>query len=107
MTEDILIQVQQAILQERTKREYNVIVDHVRKSYGIAGIPIPKGLQAYAATTTCTEQHENGNQCIWADFAFVLKDRIHVILQNDLLCPGLTLEDSAKILIESLEETDA
>ena len=56
MTEDILIQVQQAILQERTKREYNVVVEHVRKSYGIAGVPVPRQLQAYVATTTC-ERH--------------------------------------------------
>ncbi len=87
--------------------EYNVVVEYARKSYGIAGVPMPKTLQAYVATTTCTEQHEDGRQCVWADFAFVLKDRIHVILQNDLLCLGLTLEDSVKFLLESLDETQS
>lgn len=104
-TLDVFVQVQQAILTERTKRKYNVAVEHVRKSYGIAGVPIPRELQAYVATTTCTEHHENGVQCQWSDFAFVLKERICVILQNDLVCPGLTLEESIKILLESLQET--
>jgi hypothetical protein len=103
-TPDMLTQVQQAIQEERTRREYNVVVRNARTSYGIAGIPVPDGLEAYVATSTCTEPEHRLMPCIWVDFAFHLKDRIHVILQNDLVCPGLTLEESVTILLESLRE---
>jgi hypothetical protein len=103
-TRERLTQVQQAIQEERTRREYNVLVSHPRRAHGIAGVPIPAGLEAYTATTTCTEQHESGRQCVWADFAFFIKGRVHVVLESDLMRPGFLPEESIKMILETLEE---
>jgi len=103
-TQDILTQVQQSILQERTRRGYAVVVANPRRSYGIAGIPIPRVLEAYVANTTCTVQHDHGIACQWLDIAFHRNEQIHVVLFNDLFRFGMLLEDSVTVLLAELCE---
>jgi hypothetical protein len=101
---DILAQVGQAILDERSRREYAVVVNNPRRAYGIAGIHIPEGLEAYVAETTCTVGHEHGIPCLWVDFAFRLSDvGFRVVLQNDLAQVGMLIEESVRVLLAELQ----
>jgi len=93
-------QVTTAIAAERKRRDYETITGQARRASDLCGLAIPKMLTAYVAETTCTV-HER--PCRWADFAFILpKGKIKVMLQNDILGYGLTLEDSANRLLEKL-----
>lgn len=103
-SQDILSLVQQAILQERTRREYNVFVSAPHRVSFIAEVPVPAGLEAYGVKTTCTEQHDGGVQCIWADFAFRLKDDLRVMLESDFLRPGVFLQENVKKILAELSE---
>lgn len=100
--EALLIQAQHSILHERERRKYAVAVGRARRSYGIAGVPMPEGLEAYVAETTCTV-HER--PCLWADWAFHLPDgTFRVVLMTDLTRPGMLLEESVRALFTELQE---
>lgn len=92
--------IRQAILKERERREYHVTVSDVKRCCWIAEVSIPKTLLCYSAITECTE---HPLPCIWADFAFVIRDEIKVFLQNDFLQIGLSLQQSIWRTLQKLE----
>lgn len=104
-TDDISNQVLRAILHERERRGYAVVVSNVRKAFGVAGVAIPRGLDAYVAETRCTVQHEGGIPCLWTDFVFYCSQggELRVLLQNDLLRPGMVLEESVRKILAEME----
>lgn len=102
---DYSIEAQQVIQHERTTRNYAATTGPARPAYGIAGIPMPRELEAYVAETTCTVQHENKGQCLWIDWAFRLPDgSFRVVLQNDLVRPGMMIEESVQALFAELQQ---
>ena len=102
----VLAAVQAAILQERARREYAVVIGPARKAFGIAGVRLPSGIESYVVETACTVQHESGIPCLWIDHAFRLPDgSFRVVLQNDLVRPGLMIEESVRALFRELVES--
>ena len=107
MTKDeILTQARQAIEQERTRRKYSVIVGKPMRIYHIAEVSIPPTLQAYIADTRCTVQHDHGIPCRWADFVIVHQGKVHVILESDLLRPGMFINDSIRAILTEIQRED-
>ena len=97
----VYLDAQHAIQQERERRGYQVVVASPRVAYGIAGVPMPEALSAYVAFTLCTV---HSPPCLWVDWAFALPDdHVRVVLQSDLLRPGMLVEESVKALFAELE----
>lgn len=97
-------QVQEAILSERQRREYAVVVGIPQRTYAICGIRIPGCLEAYYAETTCTVKHEHGIPCQWIDYAFLLPNgERRIFLWNDLLRGGMLLEQSIRAIFADLQ----
>lgn len=71
----------QAILDERTRRNYRVTVCNVRRTHSVAGILLPVEMETYVADTYCTEHK---TPCYWLDTAFRAGGTWHAILFNDL-----------------------
>jgi hypothetical protein len=101
--EDRLAQVQQAILQEREKRECSVVVNNPRRTYSIAGIPIPGNLQGYVADTTCTVKHHHDIPCQWLDYVFYRGEQAYVVLWNEFARSGL-LTDRIRVVFAELSK---
>lgn len=91
--------VQEAILQERQKRGYHVMIGPVKRAYWVAENRIPDGLEGYHAIAECTE---HAPPCTWVDFAFRMGDGFKVMLQNDFLREGMMIMQSARVVLEEL-----
>lgn len=97
-------QVQQAILSEYTRRfqEAALPIGNIHATSSILDVPVPEGLEAYTANTVVYVPGEP--PCIYADYAFCLKDRICTVLHDELPCPGMTHGESIKLFIDSIVE---
>ena len=98
----------QAIQRERESRGYKVMVTDPMHVSSIAGVQLPSLVEAYAVTTTCTIKHDHGIPCRWVDWLFLLPIRLdgkpyRVVLQSELLRPGLCLEHSVHALCQELQ----
>ena len=96
-----------AILRERGKRDYQVEVGRVYPASAIAGVRIPPGLRVFVALTTCTVQHGHTLQCQWHDWACCRQDGFRVILQSDLVRPGMPIKESVLALLAELQQEEA
>lgn len=100
-------QARLAILHERQARNYQVEVGRVYPASAIAGMRIPPGLRIFVALTTCTVQHGHSLQCQWHDWACCRQDGFRVILQSDLVRPGMLIKESVLALFDDLQQEEA
>jgi len=97
------MQAQEAIIDERKRRDYEVVVTNTRRAFGMCGIGFPQGIEGYVADTICTVEKHKAHPCEWRDFAFRLEGgTFFVVLMSDVARPGMMIEDSVRLLIHEL-----
>lgn len=105
MSEEIE-QIRHAVLGEygRYFRLAELPIGNIYKASTVIDVPVPDEITAYVAHTVIYTPMKP--PLIVADYAFCLKDRICIVLHNELPCPGMTHGESIKLFMDAMVEVE-
>lgn len=105
MSEEIE-EIRYAILAEYARyfRLAELPIGNIYKVSTVIDVPVPDELTAYVGHIVIYTPTKPAS--IVADFAFRLKDEIHVVLHTELHCPGMTPWEMIKLSMDAILETE-